>query len=59
MIWGEADPWEPVQEAKEWKQKHDCIKSLMVIPHAGHCPHDESPKEVNKQLLLIINQQAT
>ena len=59
MIWGEADPWEPVQEAKEWKQKHDCIQSLMVIPHAGHCPHDESPKEVNNQLLLIINQQAT
>ena len=59
MIWGEADPWEPVQEAKEWKQKYDCIKSLIVIPHAGHCPHDESPKEVNNQLLLIINQQAT
>ena len=59
MIWGEADPWEPVQEAKEWKQKYDCIQSLMVIPHAGHCPHDESPKEVNNQLLLIINQQAT
>ena len=58
MIWGEADPWEPVKEAKEWKQKYDCIRSLMVIPHAGHCPHDESPKEVNNQLLLIINQQA-
>ena len=58
MIWGEADPWEPVQEAKEWKQKYDCIRSLIVIPHAGHCPHDESPKEVNNQLLLIINQQA-
>ena len=59
MIWGEADPWEPVKEAKEWKQKYDCIQSLMVIPHAGHCPHDESPKEVNNQLLLTINQQAT
>ena len=59
MIWGEADPWEPVKEAKGWKQKYDCIRSLMVIPHAGHCPHDESPKEVNEQLLLIINQQAT
>jgi pimeloyl-ACP methyl ester carboxylesterase len=59
MIWGEADPWEPVKEAKEWKQNYDCIQSLMVIPHAGHCPHDESPKEVNNQLLLIINQQAT
>ena len=59
MIWGEADPWEPVKEAKEWKQKYDCIRSLMVIPHVGHCPHDESPKVVNNQLLLIINQQAT
>ena len=58
MIWGEADPWEPVKEAKGWKQRYDCIQSLMVIPHAGHCPHDESPKEVNNQLLLIINQQA-
>ena len=59
MIWGEADPWEPVQEAKEWKQKYDCVHSLLVIPHAGHCPHDESPQSVNKQLLLILNQQAT
>ena len=59
MIWGEADPWEPVKEAKEWEQNYDCIQSLMVIPRAGHCPHDESPKEVNNQLLLIINQQAT
>ena len=59
MIWGEADPWEPVEEAVEWKQNYDCIQSLLVIPDAGHCPHDESPKEVNEQLLLIINQQAT
>ena len=58
MIWGEADPWEPVKEAKEWKQKYDCVQSLLVIPHAGHCPHDESPQLVNKQLLLIVNQQA-
>ena len=58
MIWGEADPWEPVQEAKEWKQKYDCIQSLMVIPHAGHCPHDESPNDVNQRLVLILNQQA-
>ena len=57
MIWGEADPWEPVQEAKEWKQKYDCIKSLMVIPHAGHCPHDESPKEVNSVLTRLIKNQ--
>ena len=59
MIWGEADPWEPVEEAKNWEQQFDCIQSLLVIPHAGHCPHDESPNEVNERLLLILNQQAT
>ena len=59
MIWGEADPWEPVGEAKNWEQQFDCIQSLLVIPHAGHCPHDESPSEVNERLLLILNQQAT
>jgi pimeloyl-ACP methyl ester carboxylesterase len=58
MIWGEADPWEPVREAKNWEQQFDCIQSLLVIPHAGHCPHDESPSEVNERLLLILNQQA-
>ena len=59
MIWGEADPWEPVKEAKHWEQEFDCIQSLLVIPDAGHCPHDESPKAVNERLMLIINQQAT
>ena len=59
IIWGEADPWEPVKEAKHWKQEFDCIQSLLVIPDAGHCPHHESPKAVNERLLMIVNQQAT
>ena len=59
IIWGEADPWEPVKEAKHWEQEFECIQSLLVIPDAGHCPHDESPKAVNERLLLIVNQQAT
>ena len=59
LIWGEADPWEPVKEAKNWQEQFDCIQSLFVIPRAGHCPHDESPKAVNEHLLLILNQQAT
>lgn len=59
MIWGKNDPWEPVEEAENWKHRFECIQSLLVIPHAGHCPHDESPTDVNKRLLLILNQQAT
>nr|WP_244278993.1 alpha/beta fold hydrolase [Synechococcus sp. UW179B] len=59
MIWGKNDPWEPVGEAENWKHRFDCIQSLLVIPNAGHCPHDESPTDVNERLLLILNQQAT
>ena len=25
LIWGEKDPWEPIQEAKEWKSSIECI----------------------------------
>ena len=59
LIWGEHDPWEPLDEAQRWNQQFECIQSLLVIEKAGHCPHDESPEEVNQRLISIINQQAT
>ena len=63
LIWGERDPWEPIEEAKCWKETLDCVQSLSVIPGAGHCPHDEAPDQVNPVLQRLINartiQQAT
>ncbi len=56
LIWGERDPWEPIQEAKKWSNSFKCIKSLDVIANAGHCPHDEKPEEVNAILLRIIQE---
>ena len=56
MIWGENDPWEPVKQAKAWMSYISCIRSLEIIPGAGHCPHDEEPEEVNKLLLKIIQE---
>jgi len=56
LIWGEKDPWEPVQVASEWNNKFDCIKSFNLISRAGHCPHDESPEKVNPILLKIIQE---
>ena len=47
LIWGEKDPWESLDEAKEWENKFNNIKRLDVIKGAGHCPHDENPKETN------------
>ncbi len=58
MIWGEKDPWEPVNEAKNWLSHFQCVRSLEIIKGTGHCPHDEEPEKVN-QILLGIIQQAT
>tara|TARA_Y100001968_G_C19452986_1_gene770077 strand:+ start:10236 stop:11156 length:921 start_codon:yes stop_codon:yes gene_type:complete len=58
MIWGESDPWEPLSEAKKWKNKFSTIRSFTKISNAGHCPHDESPELVNQEIIKII-QQAT
>ena len=54
LIWGEKDPWEPIQEAEKWFQSFECIKSLDVIDGAGHCPHDEMPEKVNSIIKKII-----
>ena len=47
MIWGEADPWEDVREARHWADTYPCIRELAVLPGVGHCPHDEAPEQVN------------
>ncbi|WP_259720841.1 alpha/beta fold hydrolase [Synechococcus sp. CS-1328] len=57
MVWGEADPWEPVAEARRWEQ-FACVKDLHVLPGLGHCPHDEAPEQVNPLLLQALSQEA-
>ena len=56
LIWGEKDPWEPIDEAKRWAREYKCIQSLDVILNAGHCPHDEKPEEVNPIISRIIQE---
>ena len=56
LIWGEKDPWESVKEAQKWFEKFECVKSLDIIPEAGHCPHDEMPEKVNPILKKIIQE---
>jgi pimeloyl-ACP methyl ester carboxylesterase len=57
MLWGEADPWEPVAEARRWADTYRCVQELRVLPGLGHCPHDEAPEEVNPILVgwLLAN----
>tara|TARA_B100000212_G_scaffold209546_1_gene158239 strand:+ start:61 stop:975 length:915 start_codon:yes stop_codon:yes gene_type:complete len=54
LIWGEKDPWESLEEAKDWKNNFNNIKSLDILEGIGHCPHDESPTETNKLLFKLI-----
>ncbi len=56
LIWGEKDPWESLDEAKEWKNKFKNIKRLDVIKEAGHCPHDEKPEETNDLVYEFIQE---
>ena len=56
LIWGEKDPWEPLEEAEKWFQSYECIKSLKVIKDAGHCPHDEMPDKVNPIITKILQE---
>ena len=54
LIWGEKDPWEPLAEARYWSETIHCVRSLTVIPGAGHCPHDEAPSATNNALLQAL-----
>ena len=54
LIWGEKDPWESLNEAKEWKQEFKTIQRLDIIKGAGHCPHDEEPQETNKLICEFL-----
>ena len=59
LIWGEKDPWEPIDEAQHWAQTIGCISSIEVISGAGHCPHDEAPDQVNQVLRQLIKARST
>ena len=53
LIWGEKDPWEPLNYARQWLSI-PCVKGIEVIKDAGHCPHDEFPETVNQTIQSII-----
>ncbi len=53
MIWGQRDPWEPIEEARRWRD-FACVRELHELPGLGHCPHDEAPEQVNPLLLAAL-----
>lgn len=61
VLWGETDPWTPIQGAKIYQDMANDIEKAITfhsIPETGHCPHDERPEVVNKLVLNWLTSQA-
>lgn len=53
IIWGERDPWQPLEAARQMQK--DLKKSkLVIIPNAGHAPHETHPNDVNQAILEFM-----
>ncbi|MGF1497675.1 MAG: alpha/beta fold hydrolase [Elainellaceae cyanobacterium] len=57
LLWGEADPWEPIQQGRQLAS-FPCVEAFIPIPRAGHCPQDEAPEAVNPILAEWIGAKA-
>ena len=46
ILWGTADPWEPIELGRELAEFRQVIK-FIPLEGVGHCPQDEAPELVN------------
>ncbi|WP_017651149.1 alpha/beta fold hydrolase [Fortiea contorta] len=46
ILWGTADPWEPVDLGKEFAN-YPQVEKFIRLEGVGHCPQDEAPELVN------------
>lgn len=37
VVWGEKDPWEPVELGKAYAD-FKAVEDFIVLPNVGHCP---------------------
>ncbi|MFM7428209.1 MAG: alpha/beta fold hydrolase [Elainella sp.] len=55
LLWGEADPWEPVDLGRKLAD-FPAVQNFIALPGVGHCPQDEAPDQVNPILQAWIQQ---
>ncbi len=54
LLWGEGDPWINARErSQKFRQYYPQLQEYFL--HAGHCPHDEVPDQVNSLLQDWVN----
>ena len=50
LLWGKQDKLVPLKIGEQLIKKHPWLH-LYVLDRTGHCPHDESPNQFNKNVL--------
>ena len=55
ILWGENDPWEPMELAIKEFANFPCVTEFVPLPGGGHCPMDQIPDIVNEEILRIAN----
>jgi pimeloyl-ACP methyl ester carboxylesterase len=50
ILWGAADPWEPVELGRELAA-YPKVEGFIVLDGVGHCPQDEAPDQVNPLII--------
>lgn len=57
MLWGENDPWEPIQMGRELARNAPrCVDEFVPLRGGGHCPMDQVPDLVNAELLRFLRE---
>lgn len=56
ILWGEADPWEPITLGEKLAD-YPSVQQFIRLPNVGHCPQDEAPELVNPILQQWIHEQ--
>jgi pimeloyl-ACP methyl ester carboxylesterase len=54
IIWGEADPWEPIGLGRHLGE-FAAVERFITLPGVGHCPQDEAPDQINALLRQWID----
>ena len=61
LLWGDSDPWLRNAKLKQDKFRLFAQKASLQVKevrlNAGHCPHDEVPDLVNKEMLTWLQGQ--
>lgn len=57
ILWGTADPWEPIELGKELGNFPQVLK-FIPLEGVGHCPQDEAPELVNPILQDWISERS-